>query len=154
MVIFAVSYTISIGTFLGRVGLSRQSPMALFILYFGFNGLCTLLFIGLQVGLVLTTLEDRWPLGMLISWTCVWDDQPLPTNSWPRLWVLLLCLGAGHRVRTIGTDLRLGKALCRRTFLWYNLLSPCHHDGVQILGWDYKGGPWVLCWRKAEYMGN
>jgi hypothetical protein len=100
MVVFAASYTISIGTFLGRVGLSKQSPMALFVLYFGFNGLCALLFVCLQVGLVLTTLEDRWPLGILMflheHMADLLNNPSSKKNSGPRLWVLLLCLWAGY----------------------------------------------------------
>lgn len=44
--------------------MSPKSPMVLYILMFIFNGAALFLYVALQVFLVLSTLRDRWPLGM------------------------------------------------------------------------------------------
>jgi hypothetical protein len=106
--IFAATYTIAIGTFLGLLGLSRQAPMPFFILYFCFNGFCALLYVGLQVALVLNTLEDRWPLGeplLLLVNLQHGTHSRHKNDSRPGLWILLLCPWTGRRVHFLGSHL-------------------------------------------------
>lgn len=60
------SYFVAISTFMGVAGMSPKSPMVLYILMFIFNGAVLFLYVALQVFLVLSTLRDRWPLGMIL----------------------------------------------------------------------------------------
>lgn len=60
------SFLISIFTFNGIAGLSRNNAMLLFIMLFVLCPSALLLYILLQVILVLHTLSDLWPLGIPI----------------------------------------------------------------------------------------
>ncbi|KAJ3356985.1 Chitin synthase, class 7 [Entophlyctis luteolus] len=66
LAVFVASFAVAILTFLNLGGLSSQAPMGLFILYFIFPAVFTLVYVCLQITLVLTTLDDRWPLSDLL----------------------------------------------------------------------------------------
>ncbi|KAI8926393.1 chitin synthase III catalytic subunit [Entophlyctis helioformis] len=60
--VMALSYFISIATFQNAVGFSKASPNFLWIWYFIFCAAFVVIYIVCQVVVVLTTLEDSWPL--------------------------------------------------------------------------------------------
>ena len=62
-VAFSISFIISLFTFDGIAGLGQATPLPLFIILYLFNAAAFLVYVGLQVVLVVKTLEDRWPLG-------------------------------------------------------------------------------------------
>ncbi|KAI9599363.1 chitin synthase III catalytic subunit [Syncephalis fuscata] len=66
LVIAIITAFIAIGTFQGIAGLDPTNPMALWIIYFIFNGAAFAIYVILQVILVINTLDDRWPLGDII----------------------------------------------------------------------------------------
>jgi hypothetical protein len=57
---------IAIGTFLGIAGMSPDNTIGLWIMLVIFTGACLLIYFGLQLMLVIRTLEDRWPLGDIL----------------------------------------------------------------------------------------
>jgi hypothetical protein len=63
LIIAVITGFIAIGTFQGIAGLDPQDPIALWIIYFIFNGAAFVVYVILQVILVINTLDDRWPLG-------------------------------------------------------------------------------------------
>ncbi|KAL4978367.1 chitin synthase export chaperone [Aspergillus desertorum] len=63
MVMFAVSFLISILTFKSWGGLSPTHTLAMFIVLYIVNAICIAVYLVMQLLLVLNTLEDRWPLG-------------------------------------------------------------------------------------------
>ena len=60
--LFIIFYFISISTFNDLFGFSSSKPTVLWILYYGYGGVCILLYLILQLILVFNTIEDRWPL--------------------------------------------------------------------------------------------
>jgi hypothetical protein len=58
-----VTGLIALGTFKSMVGLNPENPVALWIAYYIFNGASLVIYVILQIVLVITKLEDRWPLG-------------------------------------------------------------------------------------------
>lgn len=60
-----IAFVIAIGTFIGLGSLNSSNPVGLFVVYFIFGGAFVFVYIVCQVVLVLTTLDDRWPLGMM-----------------------------------------------------------------------------------------
>ncbi|RKP07400.1 chitin synthase III catalytic subunit [Thamnocephalis sphaerospora] len=66
LAIAVITAFIAIGTFKGIAGLDPQKPIALWIIYFIFNGAAFVIYVILQVVLVLNTLDDRWPLGDIL----------------------------------------------------------------------------------------
>jgi hypothetical protein len=60
---FIISAAVSLLTFKGWAGLSPENPVGVFVVTYILSGLCLLVYVGSQVILVLSTLEDRWPLG-------------------------------------------------------------------------------------------
>ncbi|RKP26408.1 chitin synthase III catalytic subunit [Syncephalis pseudoplumigaleata] len=66
LVIAVITAFIAIGTFQGIAGLDPQNPIALWIVYFIFNGAAFAIYVILQVVLVINTLDDRWPLGDIL----------------------------------------------------------------------------------------
>ncbi|TPX58752.1 hypothetical protein SpCBS45565_g07923 [Spizellomyces sp. 'palustris'] len=66
LIIFGISFFISIATFQNIAGFSRTSPTPLFIIYFVFGAAFILIYVLLQIVLVVNTLDDRWPLGDIL----------------------------------------------------------------------------------------
>jgi hypothetical protein len=66
LVIFGIVFLVSISTFNSYIGLSPHNTVALFIVYFLFNGLLVVVYSLMQIFLVLNTLDDRWPLGGIL----------------------------------------------------------------------------------------
>jgi len=60
---FAVSFAVSILTFMAKAGLGPTNTLALFVVLYIVNGICLLVYFVMQVILVTGTLQDRWPLG-------------------------------------------------------------------------------------------
>jgi hypothetical protein len=65
MVIFGASYFINIGTFKNIAGLTAASPSALWTIYFIFAAAFVFFYICFQIFLVLSTFDDKWPIGIL-----------------------------------------------------------------------------------------
>ncbi|KAG5461481.1 MAG: chitin synthase III catalytic subunit-domain-containing protein, partial [Olpidium bornovanus] len=63
--VFAAGFFVAVATLQGWAGFSPASPIALWIVYFVFNGTALAAYLALQVILVINTLSDRWPLGAL-----------------------------------------------------------------------------------------
>lgn len=63
---FAVSFAVSILTFMAKLGLGPTKTLALFVVLYIVNGICLLVYMVMQVILVIGTLQDRWPLGDII----------------------------------------------------------------------------------------
>jgi hypothetical protein len=61
--VFICATGLSIATFKGMGPFDPLSPAPLWIMLYVFNGGAIALYIGLQIFLVLKTLDDRWPLG-------------------------------------------------------------------------------------------
>lgn len=66
----AVSAVVAFGTFTNSFGLSQRFSLLLFIIFFIFNLACLLIYVIIQIVLVLRTMDDRWPLGMLSRLIC------------------------------------------------------------------------------------
>ncbi|KAF9929513.1 Chitin synthase, class 7 [Linnemannia zychae] len=65
-VVFAAVTFLSIATFQKFSPFDPANPIALWIVYFIFNGAALLIYVILQIVLVVNTLDDRWPLGDII----------------------------------------------------------------------------------------
>ncbi|KAF2202557.1 chitin synthase export chaperone [Delitschia confertaspora ATCC 74209] len=63
LAMFIISGAVSLLTFKGWGGLSPANPIGVFVVLYILNGLCLLVYVCSQVLLVVSTLEDRWPLG-------------------------------------------------------------------------------------------
>ncbi|KAH6576606.1 hypothetical protein BASA83_002473 [Batrachochytrium salamandrivorans] len=61
-IILFASFFISIATFQGIAGFSRASPSFLWIWYIIFGGAFVVIYIFCQIIVVISSLEDRWPL--------------------------------------------------------------------------------------------
>ncbi|EPQ61282.1 hypothetical protein GLOTRDRAFT_69647 [Gloeophyllum trabeum ATCC 11539] len=66
LVVFGVSFFISIATFKGFAGFSYSKPIGLWIIYILWPIICAAVYVVSQLVLVFRTLEDRWPLGDII----------------------------------------------------------------------------------------
>ncbi|KAG0300597.1 Chitin synthase, class 7 [Dissophora globulifera] len=65
-IVFAAVTFLSIATFRGILSFDPLKPVALWVVFFIFNGSALLIYIILQIVLVVNTLEDRWPLGDIV----------------------------------------------------------------------------------------
>ncbi|KIW60383.1 hypothetical protein PV05_00600 [Exophiala xenobiotica] len=65
LVMFIISFAVSLLTFKGWAGLSPTNTTGLFIVLFMINAICLAVYFVMQVILVVNTLQDRWPLGDL-----------------------------------------------------------------------------------------
>ncbi|KAI1314995.1 Chitin synthase, class 7 [Mortierella claussenii] len=65
-VVFAAVTFLSIATFQGLGPFSKLHPVALWVVFFIFNGAALLIYVILQIVLVVNTLDDRWPLGDIV----------------------------------------------------------------------------------------
>ncbi|KAJ3293202.1 Chitin synthase, class 7 [Borealophlyctis nickersoniae] len=66
LVVFTITYVVSILTFLNQGGMSKSNPVGLFVLYFVFGAAFVFIYVLLQIVLVVNTLDDRWPLGDIL----------------------------------------------------------------------------------------
>ncbi|KAJ3047815.1 Chitin synthase, class 7, partial [Rhizoclosmatium hyalinum] len=66
LAVLLITFTVSILTFFNLGGLSSAAPMGLFIMYLILPAIFLITYLVLQITLVLTTLDDRWPLGDLL----------------------------------------------------------------------------------------
>jgi len=69
LVVWGVSFFISIATFKNYVGFSYTKPIGLWIIYILWPIVCVVIYVVLQLVLVFRTLEDRWPIGDIIFGT-------------------------------------------------------------------------------------
>jgi hypothetical protein len=65
-IVFAIVFLISLFTFNGIAGLNASLPLPLFIIIYIFNAAIFLIYVFLQIVLVIKTLEDRWPVGVIL----------------------------------------------------------------------------------------
>ncbi|KAG0312602.1 Chitin synthase, class 7 [Linnemannia gamsii] len=65
-VVFGAVTFLSIATFKNMSPFNSANPIALWIVFFIFNGAALLIYVILQIVLVVNTLDDRWPLGDII----------------------------------------------------------------------------------------
>jgi len=65
LVMFIISFAVSLLTFKGWAGLSPTNTTGLFIVLYIINAICLAVYFVMQVILVVNTLQDRWPLGDL-----------------------------------------------------------------------------------------
>ncbi|KAG0250914.1 Chitin synthase, class 7 [Mortierella polycephala] len=65
-VVFAAVTFVSIATFTKMSPFDPENPVALWIIFFIFNGAALLIYVILQIVLVVNTLDDRWPLGDIV----------------------------------------------------------------------------------------
>ncbi|KAI9678700.1 MAG: Chitin synthase, class 7 [Caeruleum heppii] len=63
LAMFGICGLVSLCTFKGWAGLGPTNTVGLFVVLYVFNGICLFIYAGLQIILVLNTLQDRWPLG-------------------------------------------------------------------------------------------
>ncbi|MBE3048451.1 hypothetical protein IMZ48_39300, partial [Candidatus Bathyarchaeota archaeon] len=66
LVAFAVSFVISIATFNSWAGLSPTNTVGLFVVLYLLNAVQLCVYVGMQVFLIIRTLQDRWPMGDII----------------------------------------------------------------------------------------
>ena len=69
LVLFGVSFFISIATFKKFAGFDYAKPLALYIVFLVANGVMILVYIVMQLVLVIRTLDDRWPIGDIVFGT-------------------------------------------------------------------------------------
>lgn len=69
LVVFGVSFFVSIATFKNIAGFKYASPIGLWIIYILWPLICTVIYVVLQLVLVFRTLEDRWPIGDILFGT-------------------------------------------------------------------------------------
>lgn len=50
--------------------------------------------------------------------------------------------------------MRYGQALRRRNVLWHDLFIASGDDGIQILGFNYKGRFGIFSWGQEQRVGN
>jgi hypothetical protein len=63
LVMFVITFLVSIATFKGWAGLGPEKTTGLFVVLYLVSGLALLIYVIMQVLLVVNTLQDRWPLG-------------------------------------------------------------------------------------------
>jgi hypothetical protein len=66
LVLFALTFFISIATFKSIAGFNYSKPFALWFMYILWPLICTVVYVVSQLLLVFRTLDDRWPLGDII----------------------------------------------------------------------------------------
>ncbi|ETW87721.1 hypothetical protein HETIRDRAFT_407264 [Heterobasidion irregulare TC 32-1] len=66
LVVFAVSFFVSIATFKKFASFNYTKPIGLWIIYILWPLICTAVYVVSQLVLVFRTLEDRWPIGDII----------------------------------------------------------------------------------------
>jgi len=66
LVAFGLSFFIAIATFKGFAGMKYTKPTGLWIIYLLWPIVCTVVYVGLQLVLVVRTLDDRWPIGDIL----------------------------------------------------------------------------------------
>ncbi|KAF9924444.1 Chitin synthase, class 7 [Modicella reniformis] len=65
-IVFAAVTFLSIATFQKLGPFDYTNPVALWVVFFIFNGAALLIYVILQIVLVVNTLDDRWPLGDIV----------------------------------------------------------------------------------------
>ena len=63
LVAFAISFLVSLATFMGWAGLNPTNTVGLFVVLYLLNAVELLIYVVMQILLVTRTLHDRWPLG-------------------------------------------------------------------------------------------
>lgn len=63
LLMFCITFLVSLGTFKGWAGLSPTNTIGLFVVLYLVSGIELLVYVIMQVILVVNTLQDRWPLG-------------------------------------------------------------------------------------------
>ncbi|PLB43677.1 hypothetical protein P170DRAFT_441135 [Aspergillus steynii IBT 23096] len=63
VIMFAVSFLVSLLTFKSWGGLSPTNTVGMFVVLYIVNAICIAVYLVMQLLLVMNTLEDRWPLG-------------------------------------------------------------------------------------------
>lgn len=63
LVAFAITFLVSLATFMSWAGLSPSNTIGLFVVLYLLNAVQLLVYIVLQIMLVVRTLHERWPLG-------------------------------------------------------------------------------------------
>lgn len=66
LVVFGISFFVSVATFKNFAGFKFNKPIGLWIIYILWPLICTVIYIVSQLVLVFRTLEDRWPIGDII----------------------------------------------------------------------------------------
>ncbi|KAI1338278.1 chitin synthase export chaperone [Xylariaceae sp. FL0016] len=62
-VAFIISFLVSLATFKSWAGMGPTNTVGLFAVVYLLNGIQLVIYVGMQILLVVRTLEDRWPLG-------------------------------------------------------------------------------------------
>ncbi|CAH0015755.1 unnamed protein product [Clonostachys rhizophaga] len=60
---FAITFLVSLGTFKSVAGMSPTETIGLFVVLYLLNAIQLFVYVGMQILLVVRTLQDRWPLG-------------------------------------------------------------------------------------------
>lgn len=63
---FGIPFIVALFTFQGWAGLGPNNTIGLFVVMYLINALLLAVYVGMQILLVLGTLQDRWPLGDII----------------------------------------------------------------------------------------
>lgn len=63
LVAFAITFLVSLATFMGWAGLGPMNTIGLFVVLYLLNAIQLFIFVAMQILLVTRTLQDRWPLG-------------------------------------------------------------------------------------------
>jgi chitin synthase III-like protein len=62
---FVLSFLVSLATFMGWAGLGPTNTIGLFVVLYLLNAIQLFVYVVMQVLLVVRTLQDRWPLGLI-----------------------------------------------------------------------------------------
>lgn len=65
LLMFVITFAVSLLTFKGWAGLSPTNTTGLFVVLYIINAICVAVYFVMQIILVANTLQDRWPLGDL-----------------------------------------------------------------------------------------
>lgn len=63
LIMFVITFLVSIATFKGWAGLGPTKTIGLFVVLYLISAIALFIYIVMQVILVVNTLQDRWPLG-------------------------------------------------------------------------------------------
>ena len=63
LIMFVITFLVSIATFKGWAGLGPTKTTGLFVVLYLVSGIALLIYVIMQIILVVNTLQDRWPLG-------------------------------------------------------------------------------------------
>lgn len=152
LIMFAISFLVSLLTFKSWGGLSPTNTVGLFVALYILNAISIAIYLAMQLLLVLNTLEDRWPLGNIIVGVMIFVIGQVLLYGFSDT----ICDNVQHYLdglffATICNLLAVMMVykVCFISSLHPTLDSIMELTFLLVLGLDHKGGPRVLCGHQA-----